>query len=89
MGAGVCAILAVVALAVLSLFSCLHVSMQLQRTEIWVRFTTAVFLKLVSAGVAVLAVIVSVVLAAIHFNYGGRNSGLKYSMGICFYVQVY
>lgn len=40
MGAGVSAVVAVVALALLSLFSCLHVSMQLQRAEICMKLVS-------------------------------------------------
>lgn len=51
-GAGICAVVAVLSLAVFSLFAVLHVAMQLQRREIWVGFGTAVFLKVIAAAVA-------------------------------------
>ncbi len=50
--AGVCALVSVAALAAFSLFAILHVAMQLQRREICVAFSTAVFLKVLTSSVA-------------------------------------
>ena len=50
--AGACSLLVVFALAGLAFFSVLHVAMQLQRREIFVKFQTAVFLKVMFASIA-------------------------------------
>ena len=49
---GVCAVIAVAALAFFCLFAILHVAMQIQRREICVTFSWAVFLKVAMAAIA-------------------------------------
>ena len=50
--AGICGVATIVALGLFSLFSILHVAMQLQRKEIWISFKRDVFAKLVTASLA-------------------------------------
>ena len=50
--AGICAIGTVLALSAFVLFSILHVSMQLQRREIWISFKRNIFMKLIMSAIA-------------------------------------
>ena len=50
--AGICGVATILALGLFSLFSILHVAMQLQRKEIWISFKRDVFAKLVTASLA-------------------------------------
>jgi hypothetical protein len=50
--AGISAIVTVVCLSFFSLFAILHVAMQLQRKEIMVSFSRAIFLKVVAAAIS-------------------------------------
>ena len=50
--AGVCGVATIWVLGLFSLFSILHVAMQLQRKEIWISFKRCVFAKLVAASLA-------------------------------------
>jgi len=86
---GICGIAAVLALAFFSLFSILHVAMQLQRREIWISFERAVFLKLVTSVLAVLANLGAVIFGAIEFSLSGRNNYLQYEIGICYFLQIF
>lgn len=87
--AGICAIVAILALGLFSLFSILHVAMQLQRRVIWISFQRNVFLKVVAAAVATLANFLAVVLGAIEFSYSGRSNFLQYKIGVCYYLQIF
>jgi len=88
LAAGVCAVFSVIALAAFCLFSILHVSMQLQRREIMVSFSRAVFLKFVTACIAEVMLILAVVLGALQFTLEGRTTSLYYKMGICYYLLI-
>ena len=87
-GAGICALIAVICLALFCGCAVLHVAMQLQRREIFIKYSRAVFLKLLLASIAVVFTVGAVILGAVHFAVGGRTSGLAYDTGICYYLQV-
>ena len=82
-------ILLVISLAGVALFSILHVSMQLQRTEILVTFQRALFLKLVLSCVSALVSVVGTVFGGLEFRLATRTSGLQLDMGVSYYLQVY
>jgi len=87
--AGICGVATILALGLFSLFSILHVAMQLQRREIWISFKRDVFAKLVTASLAVLANFGAVIFGAIEFSIAGRNKPIAYKIGVCYYLQIF
>jgi len=87
--AGICGVATILALGLFSLFSILHVAMQLQRKEIWISFKRDVFAKLVTASLAVLANFGAVIFGAVELSIAGRNKPIAYKIGVCYYLQIF
>jgi len=86
--AGICAIGTVLALSAFVLFSILHVSMQLQRREIWISFKRNIFMKLIMSAIAVVTTLAAVIFGGIEF--GVANTGhLGKQIGVCYYIQIF